>query len=152
MNRVKRSIFNLGFDSTNKISYFCNECLARLIKPDQPNCVHGCSLNDRRRSFSNVAELLINNVEEEIKRTAENYLELINGHSLNSDQLLKCDILGSSIYRRITRYGRSKRLSSKSHHRFEITRTQLWYSVPGLASHIRTEICYGPMWLNSYTI
>ncbi|CAF1556452.1 unnamed protein product [Adineta steineri] len=65
-------------------------------------CTNGCQLNDKRRSFTNVIELVKNNVKDEIYSTVKRYLNLINEYTNCSSDLLPCDILlNDSIYQRL---------------------------------------------------
>ena len=49
----------------------------------------------------NVSELVINDVKEEIRSTAQRYLNLINEYKDNSNHLLPCDVLNGSVYQHL---------------------------------------------------
>ncbi|CAF1687746.1 unnamed protein product, partial [Didymodactylos carnosus] len=63
--------------NSKEVSYYCRECLSRLITPQQTDCSSTCPLNNLRRPFSNVSELVINDVKEEIRSVARPYLNII---------------------------------------------------------------------------
>ncbi|CAF1949962.1 unnamed protein product [Rotaria magnacalcarata] len=60
-------------------------------------CIH----NGKSRSYGTIAELAIMNVEYEIKRVAERYMDLINDYPKKAEQLVPCDIINGKIYRQM---------------------------------------------------
>jgi hypothetical protein len=106
--------FLLGFDCSKQVIYFCRECLCRLHTPDQTECLNGCSLHGRRRPFMNVSELVINDVKNEIRSTAQRYLNLINEYADCAHRVLPSDVPNGSINRRL-RSGGERQLSIMFH-------------------------------------
>ena len=96
-----RNVFLLGFDCSKQVMYYCRECLCRLLVPDQSECSTGCSFHGRRRPFTNVSELVVNGVKDEIRSTAQRYLNLIMEYPDCAHRVLPSDVLNGSVYRRL---------------------------------------------------
>lgn len=102
MSLIKDDLFlflpkNLEMKAPKNVEYYCSECLHYLNSPKQTNCSTKCSLNRSYRSFSNVVELSINDVREEIIVLVEKYSELLLDYISRSNQL-PCDVVNSQIY------------------------------------------------------
>ena len=95
----------LGFDCSKQVTYYCRECLFHLHVPDQTECLNGCSLHRKRRPFMNVSELVINDVKEEIRSTAQRYFNLINEYADCAHRVLPADIPNGSIHQRLRSNG-----------------------------------------------
>ncbi len=67
------------------------ECGEILIKSDQTKCSNTCNSNGKYRSYSQVAELAIMNVQHEIKRVAERHITLINEYPKEAVHLCPSD-------------------------------------------------------------
>ena len=104
----------IGFDCSKQVKYYCRECLRHLQTPEQITCTDGCSLNDKRRPYMNVVELVINNVKEEIRSIAKRYMNLINEYPKCAKDILPCDIPNGSVYQRL-RINNEKQLTILLH-------------------------------------
>ncbi|CAF1510553.1 unnamed protein product, partial [Didymodactylos carnosus] len=91
-----------GMDCSKKVTYYCRECLHRLNAPMQSEYSNLCSLNNQRRPFMNVSELVINDIHYEIRTTAERYMDLINEYPQRAKDLLPCDIINGTVYKKLT--------------------------------------------------
>ncbi|CAF4521079.1 unnamed protein product [Didymodactylos carnosus] len=67
----------VGIDCSKKVSYYCRECFHPLLTPQQTECTNGCAINNQRRSFKYVSELVISDAQKEISSTTKLYLNLI---------------------------------------------------------------------------
>ncbi|CAF3787006.1 unnamed protein product [Rotaria sordida] len=105
-NKLPRTIVGLmktlGFNNTKKVIYYCTECLTRLTTPQQTTCSPNCTLNNKYRPFSNVSELTINNVKNEICNNIVRYANIINDYRNQSKLLLPCDIPNADIYQTLS--------------------------------------------------
>lgn len=91
-------MFYLEIDNRKKVAYYCVECLTRLHTPQQTHCSSNCSLNNIYRSFSNVSELTVNDIESEIRSKIERYANVIIEYPNRSKSLLPCDTPNGDIY------------------------------------------------------
>ncbi|CAF3164533.1 unnamed protein product [Rotaria socialis] len=93
--RLPKTVFTLfkltDNDDHPQVSTHCVECSEILIKLDQKKCSNACSLNGKYRSYSQIAELAIMNVENEIKRVAKRYIHLINEYPKQAVHLCPSD-------------------------------------------------------------
>ncbi|CAF1557829.1 unnamed protein product, partial [Didymodactylos carnosus] len=101
-NKLPRTVPGLmklvGIGYSKKVNYFCRECFYPLFTPQQKECTTGCSMNNQRRPFKNVSELVINDVKKEITTTTKTYLNLIREYPTQSSTLLPCDVLNGEVY------------------------------------------------------
>ncbi len=72
-----------------------------LNTPEQITCADGCSLNNKRHSFLNVIELVVNNIKDESYSTAKRCINLINEYSACSNTILPYDVANGSIYQHL---------------------------------------------------
>ncbi|CAF2605787.1 unnamed protein product [Rotaria sp. Silwood2] len=91
----------IGFEYSNKVMYYCLECLCRFSSPEQKQCTDECKLNNTRRPFRNVIEVVTNDIRDEISLTAKRYINLINEYYQCSNTFLPCDVINGSIYERL---------------------------------------------------
>lgn len=95
--------FRLDFDHSKQVTYYCRKCFTQLQKLDQENCYECCSLNDKKRLYTNVVELVISNVKEEISIVAQHHLQLITHYPHDSNRLLPADVPNGMVYQRLRR-------------------------------------------------
>lgn len=73
-----------------------------MTKPQQTLCSSFCSSNNKNRSFSNVSELTINDIENEIRSTVERFANVIIDYPHRSQLLLPCDVINGNVYETIS--------------------------------------------------
>ncbi|CAF3963604.1 unnamed protein product, partial [Rotaria sp. Silwood1] len=78
---------------SKKVSYYCRQCFHPLLSVQQIECTNECSMNNQRRSFKNVNELVICDVKKEILTTAKRYIELIQEYQNKSSIIFPGDVL-----------------------------------------------------------
>ncbi|CAF3299674.1 unnamed protein product [Rotaria socialis] len=114
--RLPKTVFTLfkltDNDDHPQVSTHCVECSEILIKLDQKKCSNACSLNGKYRSYSQIAELAIMNVENEIKRVAKRYIHLINEYPKQAVHLCPSDHINGNIYHQLP--------SNQNHHNITI--------------------------------
>ncbi|CAF4110272.1 unnamed protein product [Rotaria magnacalcarata] len=92
---------NLRDDQPTVVFIRCVICGEFLAQSNDENCSMTCIHNGKSRSYGTIAELAIMNVEYEIKRVAERYMDLINDYPKKAEQLVPCDIINGKIYRQM---------------------------------------------------
>ncbi|CAF3710089.1 unnamed protein product [Rotaria socialis] len=100
-SHVVCSLFTIDIDCSKKVSYYCRGCLYPLASPQQSTCTVECSMNNRRRSFRNVSELVLCDVKKEISSTAKRYVNLIQEYQNQPRMVLPGDVLNGQIYRNL---------------------------------------------------
>ncbi|CAF4505986.1 unnamed protein product [Rotaria magnacalcarata] len=84
-------------DYRSEVSVRCVECGQVLVQSNEEKCSTFCIHNGKHRSYANKAELAIMNVEIEIKRVAERYINLINDYPKQAEHLVPCDIINGMV-------------------------------------------------------
>ncbi|CAF2143420.1 unnamed protein product [Rotaria magnacalcarata] len=99
--RLPRTIFTLvemtNNDYRSEVSVRCVECGQVLVQSNEEKCSTFCIHNGKHRSYANKVELAIMNVEIEIKRVAERYINLINDYLKQAEHLVPCDIINGMV-------------------------------------------------------
>lgn len=90
-------MFTTDIDCSKKVSYYCRGCLYPLALPQQPTCTVECSMNNQRRSFRNVSELVLCDVKKEISSTAKLYVNLIQEYQNQPRITLPGDVLNGQV-------------------------------------------------------
>ncbi|CAF1137226.1 unnamed protein product [Rotaria sordida] len=97
--RLPKTVFMLFKLTDNndrpQVSVRCVKCGEVLMKSDQSKCSNTCNSNGKYRSYSQVAELAIMNVQREIKRVAERHINLINEYPKQAAHLCPPDHITS---------------------------------------------------------
>lgn len=84
-------------DCSKKVSYYCRECFHPLLSIDQSACTYECSMNNQRRPFKNISELVICNVKQEIASIAKRYINIIHEYQNESKVALPGDVLNGQV-------------------------------------------------------
>ncbi|CAF1199868.1 unnamed protein product [Rotaria sordida] len=88
-------------NSSKKVSYYCRQCFHPLLSVQQIACTNECSLNNQRRSFKNISELVTCDVKKEILTTAKRYIDLIQEYQYESNIIFPGDLLNGQIYKNL---------------------------------------------------
>ncbi|CAF1526050.1 unnamed protein product [Rotaria sp. Silwood1] len=95
--RLPKTVFMLfkltDNDDRPQVSVRCVNCGEVLMKSDQSKCSNTCNSNGKYRSYSQVAELAIMNVQREIKQVAERHINLINEYPRKAAHLCPPDYI-----------------------------------------------------------
>ena len=105
-NKLPRTTLGLlrraRVESSQKVSYFCSQCLSKISSNVAQKCSFNCSLDTLDRLPINVVEVHWNDVSRQVKRIAERYLPLIEDYSSRYN-LIPADIPNSSIFQQLPR-------------------------------------------------
>ncbi|CAF1508535.1 unnamed protein product [Adineta ricciae] len=93
-----------GNTNIPQVSLHCVNCGALLAKSNKEECSSNCIYNGQYRSSKKIAELAIMNIEYEIRRVVERYVDLINDYSTHGKQLVPCDLINGKVYQSLSSY------------------------------------------------